>query len=55
MSSSEQSTTLFRNVRVFDGRSPVLSNGSNVLVRGATIESISTQCSSTLATASIEW
>ena len=43
MSSSEQSTTLFRNVRVFDGRSPVLSNGSNVLVRGSTIESISTQ------------
>ena len=43
MSSSEQSTTLFRNVRIFDGRSPVLSNGSNVLVRGATIESISTQ------------
>jgi hypothetical protein len=43
MSSSEHSTTLFRNVRVFDGRSPVLSNGSNVLVRGSTIESISTQ------------
>src|SRR6476661_5530448 len=43
MSSSEQRTTLFRNVRVFDGRSPVLSNGSNVLVRGSTIESISTQ------------
>jgi len=43
MSSSEQSTTLFRNVRVFDGPSPVLSNGSNVLVRGSTIESISTQ------------
>ena len=43
MSSSEQSTTLFRNVRVFDGRSPVLSNGSNVLVRGSTVESISTR------------
>jgi imidazolonepropionase-like amidohydrolase len=43
MSSSEHSTTLFRNVRVFDGRSSVLSNGSNVLVRGSTIESISPQ------------
>lgn len=35
------STTLFRDVRVFDGHSPVLSPGCNVLVRGATIESIS--------------
>jgi imidazolonepropionase-like amidohydrolase len=43
MSSSVNVLTLFRDVRVFDGRSPVLSPGSNVLVRGSTIESISTQ------------
>ena len=43
MSSSVNVPTLFRDVRVFDGRSPVLSPGSDVLVRGSTIESISTQ------------
>ncbi|HEU0052887.1 MAG TPA: amidohydrolase family protein, partial [Longimicrobium sp.] len=34
--------TLFQNVRIFDGRSAVLSPPSNVLVRGNTIERIST-------------
>ena len=34
--------TLFQNVRIFDGKSPVLSAPSNVLVRGNTIERIST-------------
>jgi imidazolonepropionase-like amidohydrolase len=43
MSSSVTVPTLFRGVRVFDGRSPELSPGSDVLVRGSTIESISTQ------------
>ncbi len=43
MSSSVNVPTLFRDVRVFDGRSPALSPGSDVLVRGSTIESISTQ------------
>jgi imidazolonepropionase-like amidohydrolase len=43
MSSSVTVPTLFRGVRVFDGRSPDLSPGSDVLVRGSTIESISTQ------------
>ena len=33
--------TLFQNVRIFDGRSAVLSAPSNVLVRGNTIERIS--------------
>jgi len=33
--------TLFQNVRIFDGKSPVLSAPSNVLVRGNTIERIS--------------
>jgi imidazolonepropionase-like amidohydrolase len=42
MSSSQNLSTLFRNVRIFDGRSPTLSPGSDVLVRGSTIESIST-------------
>jgi imidazolonepropionase-like amidohydrolase len=35
-------TTLFQNVRIFDGRSGVLSAPSNVLVKGGTIERIST-------------
>jgi len=34
--------TLFRNVRVFDGKSPTLSAPSSVLVSGNTIEHIST-------------
>jgi imidazolonepropionase-like amidohydrolase len=33
--------TLFENVRIFDGKSEVLSAGMNVLVRGNTIEKIS--------------
>lgn len=36
-----QPGTLFENVRIFDGRNPVLSAPSNVLVRGHTIERIS--------------
>jgi hypothetical protein len=32
--------TLFRNVRIFDGKSEGLSGPSDVLVRGRTIESI---------------
>ena len=43
MPSSENVPTLFRDVRIFDGRSAELSPGSDVLVRGTTIESISTQ------------
>lgn len=42
MRSSEYDSILFRNVRVFDGRSPRLSPTSDVLVRGGTIESIAT-------------
>lgn len=34
-------TTLFNNVRVFDGKSPTLSEPTNVLVRGKLIETIS--------------
>ena len=34
-------TTLFQNVRIFDGRSSVLSAPSNVLVKGGNIERIS--------------
>jgi imidazolonepropionase-like amidohydrolase len=34
-------TTLFQNVRIFDGRSNALSAPSNVLIKGATIERIS--------------
>lgn len=34
-------TTLFQNVRIFDGKSPTLSAPSNVLVRGNVIERIS--------------
>jgi imidazolonepropionase-like amidohydrolase len=40
---TERATTLFSNVRVFDGQTPVLSPSSNVLVRGSTIERISSQ------------
>ena len=34
--------TLFRNVRIFDGKSAALSAPANILVRGNTIERIST-------------
>jgi imidazolonepropionase-like amidohydrolase len=34
-------TTLFQNVRIFDGKNPTLSAAGNVLVRGETIERIS--------------
>jgi imidazolonepropionase-like amidohydrolase len=37
------STVLFQNVRIFDGKSAALSAPSNVLVRGNTIEKISTE------------
>jgi imidazolonepropionase-like amidohydrolase len=43
MSSSVNVPILFRDVRIFDGRSAELSPASDVLVRGFTIESISTQ------------
>jgi imidazolonepropionase-like amidohydrolase len=43
MSATEHATTLFSNVRVFDGQSSVLSQPSNVLVRGSTVERISSQ------------
>jgi imidazolonepropionase-like amidohydrolase len=33
-------TTVFRGVRVFDGRTPALTGPSDVVVRGATIESV---------------
>ncbi len=36
-------TVLFQNVRIFDGKSAALSAPSNVLVRGNTIEKISTE------------
>jgi imidazolonepropionase-like amidohydrolase len=39
---ASQTTVLFQNVRIFDGRSGVLSEPSNVLVTGNTIEKIST-------------
>jgi imidazolonepropionase-like amidohydrolase len=38
---TRQASTLFRNVRVFDGNSETLSGVMDVLVRGAMIESIS--------------
>ena len=41
--SSAPSTVLFHNVRIFDGKSAALSAPSNVLVRGNTIEKISTE------------
>ncbi len=39
--SARSDTTLFQNVRIFDGKSTALSAPSNVLVRGNTIERIS--------------
>ena len=39
--SASGGTTLFQNVRIFDGRSSVLSAPSNVLVKSGTIERIS--------------
>jgi imidazolonepropionase-like amidohydrolase len=41
--SADAGTTLFQNVRIFDGRNATLSDPSNVLVRGNKIETISTQ------------
>src|SRR5215813_5959091 len=38
---AEREATLFRNVRIFDGKSSTLSGSSNVLVRGNKIERIS--------------
>ncbi len=38
-----QTTVLFQNVRIFDGKSPALSAPSNVLVRGNKIERVSAQ------------
>src|SRR5262245_39407872 len=37
-----QSTVLFQNVRIFDGKNGTLSSPSNVLVRGNKIDKIST-------------
>jgi len=39
---AESEATLFRSVRIFDGKSSTLSTSSNVLVRGNKIERIST-------------
>jgi len=39
--SIQSSATIFRGVRVFDGRHPALRGPSDVVVRGATIESVS--------------
>ena len=39
---AESEATLFRNVRIFDGKSLTLSGSANVLVRGNKIERIST-------------
>jgi imidazolonepropionase-like amidohydrolase len=39
---AESEATLFRNVRIFDGKSSTLSTSSNVLVRGNKVERIST-------------
>jgi len=41
-SPAESEAMLFRNVRIFDGKSSTLSGSSNVLVRGNKIERIST-------------
>ena len=38
----QDSSVLFRNVRIFDGKSGALSAASNVLVRNSKIEKIST-------------
>jgi len=43
LGSTSPATTLFQNVRIFDGQSAALSAPSNVLVRGNIIASISTQ------------
>jgi imidazolonepropionase-like amidohydrolase len=43
--SADGGTTLFQNVRIFDGRNAMLSAPSNVLVRGNKIETISAQSS----------
>jgi imidazolonepropionase-like amidohydrolase len=43
--SADGGTTLFQNVRIFDGRNATLSAPSNVLVRGNKIETISAQSS----------
>src|SRR5689334_4042989 len=40
---ADGATTLFQNVRIFDGKNGTLSAASNVLVRGNKIETISTQ------------
>ena len=41
--SADGGTTLFQNVRIFDGKNATLSAPSNVLVRGNKIETISAQ------------
>src|SRR5262245_36928436 len=41
-STSGSVAVFFQNVRIFDGRSPMLSAPSNVFIRGNTIERIST-------------
>jgi imidazolonepropionase-like amidohydrolase len=41
--SADDRTTLFQNVRIFDGKNATLSAPSNVLVRGNKIETISAQ------------
>jgi imidazolonepropionase-like amidohydrolase len=40
---AEADDVLFENVRIFDGRSALLSEPANVLVRGNVIETISTE------------
>jgi imidazolonepropionase-like amidohydrolase len=40
---AQPNAVLFRNVRIFDGKSAILSGPSNVLVRGNKIERISTE------------
>jgi imidazolonepropionase-like amidohydrolase len=40
---ADGATTLFQNVRIFDGKNATLSASSNVLIRGNKIESISIQ------------
>lgn len=42
-SAGDDATTLFQNVRIFDGTSAALSAPSNVLIRGNTIETISAE------------
>jgi imidazolonepropionase-like amidohydrolase len=50
--SAESNATLFRGVRVFDGRNPTLSDPSDVVVRGATIESLGPTAAEPLAAGS---